>query len=66
MLSFLLKIFSKILNFNPQPKNPALAVCGPHQLMLNNRQSSQTPGNEVPFLTPHSTDSDQSVDTIIP
>jgi hypothetical protein len=35
-------MFSNILNFNPKQKKPAIAGCGPHQLMVDSRQSSPT------------------------
>jgi hypothetical protein len=39
MLIFVM--FPNILNFHPQPKKLAIAGCGPHQLMVNTRQSSE-------------------------
>ena len=34
-------MFPLNMNFKPQSKKPAIAECGPHQLMVNTRRSSQ-------------------------
>jgi hypothetical protein len=63
---FLLKMFSNILNFNPRPKNPTLAVWASSADVKQQAELTKPLGRKVQFLTPHSADSDQSVYTIIP
>jgi hypothetical protein len=36
-----LKMFPDVPNFNPQKQKPAISVCGPRQLIVNSRRSSQ-------------------------
>ncbi len=34
-------MFPYVPNFNPQKQKPAISVCGPRQLIVNSRRSSQ-------------------------
>jgi hypothetical protein len=54
MLIFLLKMFSNILNFNPRPKNPTLAVWASSADVKQQAELTKPLGRKVQFLTPHS------------
>jgi hypothetical protein len=43
--SFFFKMFPYVPNFNPQKQKPAISVCGPRQLIVNSRRSSQNMRN---------------------
>jgi hypothetical protein len=38
-------MFPYLPNFNPQKQIPAISVCGPRQLIVNSRQTSQNVKN---------------------
>ncbi len=40
-------------DFNPQKRKPAIFLCGPHQLIVNSRQSSQNVKNGWCRFLPH-------------